>query len=301
MRAETSEMQDFTIKFDGETNLITANTLINSLLHFTSIVESVNQEIDDTKKVEIKIKAHKQGSFVVDLVLSAQQSITDTNLLSHETVGYVKDLINVVSNVYKVAKFLKGKKPKNVETNGNVTTIENQNGTINNFDLRGANIYLGNKHIKEAFVQSFETLEQDTNVTGLELLDKDKNPIIEIKRDEFLDLSIREEEPIDIKTERIKPVHNAIISTFSFDWGLKKKWDFYYEGHKISVKIQAENLLESIEKGQLKFSKGDCLLVDLDIKQQFDTNANTYINVSYTLTRFIKHLPREEQSKMDLK
>lgn len=292
-----NDMQDLIIKFDGETNQITANTLINSLIHFNHLVQDISTQIDSTKSVEIKIKALPPGSFLVDIVLSTKQALGSSNLLSKENLGYAKDVIKTVSEIYKLAKFLKGKKPKSTTNQGQNISVENNQGAIQVFDFRGANIYLNDKGVRGLISQSFETLENDSSVSGFELLDNNKNKLLEIPRNEFLDLSVFEDEPINEKTEKLKTITDAIITTFSFDWGLKKKWTFYYEGNKIPIKIIDEDFLKAIEKGE-SFAKGDALLVDLEIKQEFNVDANVFINVSYSLIKYKKHILRDEQTKI---
>ena len=54
-----NDMEDMVIKFDGDNHQIEANTLINSLIHFTNIVHEVNKELGNAERVAINIKAHK--------------------------------------------------------------------------------------------------------------------------------------------------------------------------------------------------------------------------------------------------
>lgn len=71
-----NDMEAMKIKFGGA-NEIDANTLINSLLHFTNIVHETHKEIAKSfgvqKKVEVKIKATHEGSFLVDWLYRLHQ------------------------------------------------------------------------------------------------------------------------------------------------------------------------------------------------------------------------------------
>ena len=62
---EKSLQNEFKIKFDGELNQIDANTLINSLINVTSIIQEINESFDTKKIIEIKIKALSKGSFLI--------------------------------------------------------------------------------------------------------------------------------------------------------------------------------------------------------------------------------------------
>lgn len=295
---EKNDMQDLIIKFDGEANYIKANTLINSLIHFNHLLETISRKMDSTKSVEISVKAFAPGSFLVDLALSTKQAIGNSNLLSKENIGYAKEVVKTVVETYKILKFLKGEKPKSTRTNGQTISIENNYGVVNNFDLTGATIYLEGKEVRNLLSNSFETIDNDPNITSFELLDKNKKPLIQIEKNEFINLATFEDDPLESKTEKIKIIENAIITLFSFDWGMRKKWDFYYEGTKIPIKILDETFLKAINKGEA-FAKGDALLVDLEIKQEWDLEANVFVNKSYYLKKYIKHILRDEQSKLN--
>ena len=296
-----NKMEELKIKFGGDTHEIEANTYINSLLHFTNIVQEVNKSISKDKKIEVKIRANKAGSFIVDLMIMPSDIIDGVKqIFSSEHITYASELIKTVSEVYKVAKHLFGKKPKNITNDKDESIrIENFEGTVQVFDFRGANIYLNSSNIKEAIAQEFETLESDKNVTSFELLNKNEEPLIEIHQKEFYDLSSSGSTEELTKNERIETVSNANLNISSLDWEFKKKWDFYYLGNKISAKVTDSTFGERIDKGE-RFGKGDTLNAEMEITQKFDESVNSYVNKSYTITKILKHIERPTQSKLDL-
>jgi len=296
-----NKMEELKIKFGGDTHEIEANTYINSLLHFTNIVQEVNKGISKDKKIEVKIRANVAGSFIVDLMIMPSDIIDGVKqIFSSEHITYASELIKTVSEVYKVAKHLFGKKPKNITNDKDESIrIENFEGTVQVFDFRGANIYLNNPNIKEAIAQEFETLESDKNVTSFELLNKNEEPLIEINQKEFYDLSSSGSTEELTKNERIETVSNANLNISSLDWEFKKKWDFYYLGNKISAKVTDSTFGERIDKGE-RFGKGDTLNAEMEITQKFDESVNSYVNKSYTITKILKHIERPTQSKLDL-
>ena len=264
---QPEEMYDIKIKFDGESHMIEANTFINSLIHFTAVVQEANSDLAPDKKVEIKIKANKEGSFEVELVLVSFTVIDVVrSVFSADNVTYVAALGGVVGTIYKTAKFLLGKKPKAISApdKDNIVTITNHNGDVNTFDFRGATIYLNNAKVREATSQQFETLERDDNVTAFEILDKEDKPIVTIGKEEFTALTTENYEEIS-KTEKLINIHDASLNIVSLDWELKKKWDFYYLGNKISSKIKDDIFAERIDKGE-RFGKGDTLIVEMEVK-----------------------------------
>ncbi len=294
-----NDMQDLKIKFDGQTHQIEANTLINSLLHFTTIVQEINTELKTDKKIDIKINSLSEGSFLIHFTLESLTLLEQAKkLFSSEASGAVANVITQVTLVYAVARFLMGKKPKtSIKTDKNQTVIENEKGdtiTIENITI---NIY-NNKIIQKSLNQEFTTLENDPNVTGFEILDKEDKPIVQIGRPEFsalasgLDYTELYAENIETKIAMLN------IVRLSFDKSLK--WEFYYEGNKITAKINDGDFIAKIDSGEA-FSKGDSLEVDLEILKEFDQSVNTYINKGYKINSVIRHIPRPPQGLLDFK
>jgi len=292
-------MEGMKITYGGG-DTIDANTYINSLIHFTNIAQEVNKSISKDEKIEIRVKANIKGSFIVDLVVRALDNPEAVRgIFSKENISYVKEVVNTIGEVYKVAKHLLGKKPKSIKSDKDVSVqIENNNGQTQVFDFRGANLYIINPEIRNAIAQEFETLENDPNVSSFEIADTDGNDVVTIERDDFYAISSAGSEIETGEDEKIV-TKNATLNIVSLDLEFKKKWDFYYLGNKISAKIKDDAFGQQIDKGE-RFGKGDSLEVDLDIKQQFDKTANTYINKGYTVVKVIKHIERGTQMKIDL-
>lgn len=292
-----TDMEDFKIKFDSETHQINANTLISSLLHFTNITQEVNRELGTNKKIEIKINALRESSFLVHIFIEASILEDIKNLFTHANMSVVREIIVAVGGIFKVAKFLKGSAPKQITSIDGSTQITNNTGDITIIDNRVFHIYQNNKIVRDSVAREFETLENDPSVTGFELLDKEDSPIVEISKEEFYSLSSGDELAFIPANERVLTETDVLtISTISFD--LKIKWSFYYRGNKISAKMSDDAFAKEIDGGE-KFAKGDSLEVDFEITQEFDEAANVYINKSYKIIRIIRHLPRSEQSKLD--
>lgn len=289
-------MDDIKIKFDGETHQIDANTLINSLLHFTNITQEVNKELGTDRKIEIKINALKEGSFLVHIFLQSTLIESVGNLFTKENLGIAASIVSVVGGLYGTAKFLKGKEPKVLESNDNSVKIENGEGSVTYIDNRVFKIYQNNKTVRESISQEFETLGNDESITGFELLDKDDNPIVQIPKEDFAAISNIEEDSVLPDERVITKQGKLFISSLSFD--TNTKWSFYFEGNKFNAKINDDEFAKLIDSGE-KFAKGDTLDVEFEIKQEYYEPANTYVNKSYKIIRIIKHNPRSEQVKID--
>lgn len=49
-------MQELKIKFGGQSHQIEANTFLDTLLNFTTVVQEFNREFNSDKKIEVKNK-----------------------------------------------------------------------------------------------------------------------------------------------------------------------------------------------------------------------------------------------------
>lgn len=288
------DKEDMLIKFDGQTHQIEANTLINSLIHFTTVVHEVNNSISNGEKVVVNIKAHNEGSFEVLLNIAKDVANAAQTLFSITSMGYVAGLIDAVSGVYSAYQFLKGDKPKHIESIGNgMVKVENNNGNINYYDQRVINIVQGNQVVRGAISQGFDTLNDDLNVTGLEFVKGGKN-LLEVQRDEFPTLAAGNSHDELQKDERIETQHGAMLRIVRLSFDPRMKSDFLFAGNKITAWIADNKFYEDIDRGE-PFRKGDVLECDLEIKQQYDPTIDAYVNKSYKLIKIDQHHPRSEQ------
>ena len=286
---------DFKIKFDGEQHQINATLLINNLIHTTSIIQELNRNLDSGKKIDIKIKALEKGSFLIHIDLFATALENLKNLLTIDNMEIAGSIISSFVGLIQIKKFLKGKEPKSKKIEGNKVKIENQSGEVIYVENFVQNIYEHNTVIKDALSQSFETLENDNSITGYEITDKNENPLVRVNRNEFEYLSLKSDEILD--GERIIKIA-ATLNIIRISFEEKLKSDFYFKGNKITVKINDPEFQVRIDKGE-SFAKGDILEVELEIRQVFDKTVNTFINKSYKINRIIRHIKRNEQSKLD--
>ena len=284
---------NFKLKFDGQLNQIDANVLINSLIHTTAIIQEINRYLDTGKKIEIKVKALEKGSFLVhiELLESALDSIK--SLFTKENADLAASIVTILAGLIAVKKFLKGKKPSSIESQGETTKLINEKGDILIIENATFNIYENSPIVKDALSLNFDALNNDPSITGFEITDKDEKPIIRVEKEEFSDLALKSEE-ISNDERIIKEAATLNIVRLSFEESLK--WEFYFKGNKVSAKIKDPNFYELINQGE-SFAKGDILEVELQINQKWDESVNTFVNKSYQINKIVRHILRNEQQQ----
>ncbi len=288
---------DFKIKFDGQQHQVDANVLISSLIHTSTIIQEVNRYLYSGKKIEIKVKALEKGSFLchIELVETAIDALK--NLLTKENIEVGAAIIGTLVGLIEIKKFLKGKKAKAIQQEGDKTKIENKNGEVLIIENATFNIYEHSLVVKDALAQNFDALKNDPAITGFEITDKNEKPLVVVDKSEFEDLSQKSEE---IEEGERKLIEAATVNIVRLSFEENLKWDFYYRGIKISAKIADPAFFELIDKGEA-FAKGDVLEIELQINQRFEESVNTFVTKSYQVNRIIRHLARNEQQKINFK
>jgi hypothetical protein len=281
------------IKFDGQLHQVDANTFINSLINFCEVIKQVNSEIDSDHPVEIKITALEKGSFITGISLQAKDIIDQ--LFTRDNIGYLADMVTVVIGSYQIKKFLGGSRPTEITQKGDKIEIKDNKGSIILIDNRTYNIYSKNQAVSDAIANNFASLEEDTSISKFEILDDKEDVIFSADRESFTDLAKKVEvEQENSKTTIISA--NLIIYKLIFDKN-NRKWEFYYNGNKISANVIDDDFFKEIDQGKA-FSKGDQLTVDLQINQIFDDAVNAYINHSYQVNKVTSHTPRATAKKL---
>ena len=288
---------DFKVKFEGPPQYIDAQTLINSLLNFSSALQEINRELEPERSIEIKIRAVEPGSFWLDLTILSK---TIPSLFTKENLEVGSKIIGVLVGLFTLRKFLKGEKPKQVAPKKeNRVAIENNNGQILIVEGPVYNLYERNKVVEKAVTNTFETLENDSSVTGLEITDKKKKSLFEAKREDFKAIAnLPVSEDVLQENER-KIIERADLHTLKIVFEEKYKWEFYYQGHRITAKIDDLEFFKRINSGE-RFGKGDMLRVELEILQIKDETANVFVNHSYRILKVIEHVPKQREKELDL-
>jgi len=288
---------DFKIKFDGQQHQVDANVLVSSLIHTTSVVQEVNKYLNSGKKIEIKVKALEKGSFFchIELIETALDSLK--NLLTKDNAEIGAAIVGTVVGLIEVKKFLKGKKPIEVQQQGDKTKIINKDGNVLIIENATFNIYENSSVVKDALAQNFDALNNDPAITGFEITDKYEKTLVRVDKSEFADLSKKNEE---VEEGERKIIEAATVNVVRVAFEENLKWDFYYRGIKITARIVDPNFYELIDKGEA-FAKGDVLEIELQINQKFDESVNTFVTKSYQVNKIVRHLSRNEQQKINFK
>jgi len=284
-----SDNKNIEIKFGGDLHKIDVNLFIESLISFSSVTQESATYLSPGIKVNIKIKAPRQGSFTISLDLIAQNA---ADLFTRENIALAAEIIIIVGGLYGFLKWIaKNGKPEVVKLQeDNSIEISNTNGNIT-INQSVYNIYQENPKVREHLRNTFSKLKEQEEITDFSIRDVDSQKnIFEVEKRDFKLLASVDDETKQRKQKVVKERQELFV--FKVVFQEKYKWEFYYQGMKIFADIKDHIFFEKIEKGEIAFRNGDKFIVDLEIEQIFDESANTFINDAYHILRIIKHIPR---------
>lgn len=280
------------IRFEGQTHQIDANTLINVLIHYQTVITEANKVLGGgAKSIELKVNAFEKGSFVIDV--SIVESFVK-QIFSGDTIGYLADLGAVVGGVYAAYKCMKGKPAKTEEEKNNISFYI---GSGNKIDINNTIINVYNQPVvREAVSKSIETADSDTNVEGLVVDSGDKNKVTFNKK-EFAEYIYNgfDEEKNAIPSEQVETVE-AILTIIALNFEPGSRWQFLYNGFRIQMIVKDDALMKKIDEGE-RFGKGDAIRVMLKIIKRYNPTYKGYENKSYKIVEFMEHIlaPKQDQ------
>lgn len=286
---------DFKIVFDSEKHEVDVETLIGCLMHTSNIVQEVNRSLGTEKKIEVKIKALEKGSFEVHIELVEKLLYS---IFSRENLTVASEIVSVVGGLYGFANWLKGRKPSKIENKGDKVEITNDKDEKTIININVYNIFNENKAVRDNIAKQFSVLEKSEYIEGFKFESNEVSTRISEEdfsavATKFDTLNNENKEPIrEILTNR-----KILIIRPSFDKDLK--WDFVFEGQKLSAKMEDKAMIHIINQGE-EFSKGDFMLVDLEVIKFYDNDLGIHMITkdSYKILRYKEHIKTGKIGKL---
>jgi hypothetical protein len=238
---------------------------------FSETLKEINTELKTGKNIEIKIEALAPGSFEIHTIVSA---INDNNLLSAIStvggvVGFASGTIAMTyTGIVKLRSWLKKEENKEIEDvkqEENRTVIRTKNGNTYICDNVIYNTYNNSQIINDDISDQFRILEEDSAIESFTLsTDKESFSVL---KDDFSSLV----EKVDIlgenRRKEIKNSQTVYVIKPVLEKSPTRRWEFIWNGNRISTNITDISFLEKIEQGKYKFGAGDKMIVDLQINQ----------------------------------
>jgi hypothetical protein len=221
-----------------------------------------------------------------------------------DAVIYIAALITSFTGVIQLIKWLRGSKPAKIE-------INNANGTIIIFNSYGESKevqkvdyqVLKTSKVLDRINSCFAMIASNESIDKVKIIEQDGNSLNElvaIDRPDF-ELLTQTSNVSDLQTnlsEMVLP--NVLVTIVKLSFEKNYKWSFYYDGFKINASIRDASFFEEIDN-RITFAKGDKLIVDLRIIQEYDKDARSLKNREFIIDRVIGHMPyTKDQTELQL-
>lgn len=277
--------QIVTIKFDGQAHQVDVHTFTNVVLDYSSILQMAAKEIGVESPVSVSIAATGEGSLDVMLSVAAEQasgilSILNDNQGAIEAVGAV---VAAATGLYKFKQRLVDKKKvtKTAEAEASVTV--NADGESITVAKNVYNVYANCPNATDAIDNTFSTLDENPAVSGLQM-STDGKVAFRAERSEFSAIAASPNYEGETTRHVDKRDWVTVVKPFLAK-SKTRKWEFVYQGSKITACVTDDIFLESIES--IQFTVGMKMLVVLDIVQEYNTSYETWLNKKYTVVRVL--------------
>ncbi len=279
------EQNEFNLTFGGDIAEIDVHTLTASLLNVNDALTEINREMKTNKPIQLNVRTYKPGSFDVYLKLVADAAVIGqaAGLFSSDSVSVAETIIAGFSSMLNLKKILKGDKPESLQTiEGNKYEFHTKKGDTFIIEKMYGDIMMGNEFVNQKIDNVFKYVNQNPEIDSLEITDYKKGQLFIADRKDFKVMS--KPNPIyEMPTEntRFLPIENARLSVYNIIFDDARQWEFFYEGHKIPVKIKDEAWLKRVMKREFRFGSGDVLICDMQIFQVLNEIAQAYENKRY--------------------
>ena len=285
----------FSVKYQKEQHSINAETYVQSLISLTTILREINYQIGDNEGVGVNVLAQEPGSF--DVTLEVIKLVNQNASLIKVGVEVLAGLVTITLGVIELKKYFAKADNSKTVIEGDQVNIKDTNGNIIFQTNKSTyNIFMYNQAVNDAVSDQFESVSKDPEMEAVSISTDHKT--VTVKREDFALLSQKRVVEVG-ETDTVEVAAQVTISKLVLD-NPDRKWEFVYNGSKVSGKIVDKNFWQKIINGDVSFSNGDVLVGDLIIEREYDASLGVYLNKDYSLSNIRQHLPRTRRQQTTL-
>lgn len=275
--ADLNKHEQFTFTLDGEAlkeHSISAKMLAQSLLGFDLIARNVAESLyNKSSYIDIKVKALREGSFNIDLILEYSKNIKTIT-------DAIVSCGAVIFGIIKLGKFLKGrciKEQSEDKDNHNIVKVTNYYGEVLQFSKSTVKIFNKN-NTKIQLDRITRTLDE----SGVDIIKiSSGNEEESITKDERT--YFKREDGSVITDEENTLVLEVINASLNGD---PRGWRFYDGDHEFSAIIEDEAFLRRVVEEKIAFKNGTQIEATVRFVQKRGsriTNERTILEVHQIL------------------
>ena len=270
---------------------VDAELLAKAIQDFAQLTKATVNAEDPEAYIKLNVTAFRQGSFIVDFSTVCELQ----NLFSAvpQALNMAKTAIETIKGYFELKKFLKGKKPQAVETEGSETHIRRQDGAELVVPKGSARI-LENAHIDNLTI-NIGTYVQIHGGEGFSISTEGGRAVFSQEDMQ----NIKKPVPTEKVTHQRCTEVTAFLPIKKPDILGKSAWEFRYNDRSIRAVMEDEDWLESVRTGKISFRSGDALHARLEVAVSLDeTGEPVEDSEKYTVKKVLEHLHDAEQTTL---
>jgi hypothetical protein len=284
---DSQKQQSLTVLLDAGGSEVDAAAVGSAMMAFVALVNEAKEQMAQDQQLLIKARPFAPGSFEIPIELIL---VSAGLLFEHSPL--LEALLEVIRRYFETKVVMNG---------GDTYSDDGVSITIQGKDVNVGSIAVTLLHptsrTEAAVSEAFAHLERDATIDGFEIRRPElSTPLVRVSRSEFHHF-VREQTLSPPKAER-EVLHRTSVTVRSVKFEGKAKWEFIWQGRKISANVVDAAFLDRVQAGVESFTAGDRLVVELKIHQKLETATRDYIDKAYEITRVWEHQPREEQQEL---
>lgn len=272
------------VVIEGQESLIDINVLANVMQHFASLVSRVHYKLEPDAELDIKVAPFGRGSF--EVLLHLKQSFLQQvwELLGSPQAQTLAMLASAVALMIDLKVKLKARRAVAERYNENKVFVLTQEGEELEVDKRVWELYKHDKVCDGATKAIFESLSEEPSAEGFTIINRtEKKTLAKVPRSEFPSLVLDNEYlEFQVKEELEEGVLLHILKVV---FQRHRKWEFVYNGFKISAYIDDEDFWNRLLKGEHRFGVGDYIVADMIVRKVQDPVSRVWENREFRIVK----------------
>lgn len=289
------------VEFGGNIEEVDISTFYNVILAYTETVKASAKYIDPDIVINTRIKAVKYGCLTVDL--SIVGNVIENLFKDPQTsLNTINGAVGIASGIYGLVRwFGKHKEVRGYsESNKNgKVTITASDGAQITVDESVTKVYMMNDKNVKKVSSSFNDLDSDGDIASISFSDENGEVLYSATKEEFKTIA---EAPLFSPTDTKEIVREHVLVNVQkvvFDLTANNKWDFIYDGFKISARIFDDQFMTK-ELPETSFRVGTTMKVDLVLVQKYSNREKGYVNVEYKIIKVYEVIQPCEQDHLPI-
>lgn len=254
----------FTFELEGEST-IDARALSAILDNTVCIIEEMVKN-EPEAYVKLNVTKFEQGSFDIVFQAVAEQ----VEMIISNPQALASGIAAGVLGVFKIAKHIKGEKPREIIQEENDCKVVNCDGEVLVENKKVVNKYFENAKIENSIINIVSVVNSDGDRESFRLTQNNGENVVEVEKKDFNKIKqiVHETKVEDVLSNTI----DVVLAIRKPDLVGDSRWGFIFD-HNIDATIADKEWIDDIREKNIKFGKGMRLPVKLLIEIDLDRDG----------------------------